>query len=98
MLQREGKGLGMDTDMRDAVETGFVEAYSDHQEALLEVGLRGRGMEEQCKVDKPYLHPGTRCYGPCYRERQRLKRWERLREETERRLDLSREQVKALWS
>ena len=26
----------MDTDIRDAVEAGFVEAYSDHQEALIE--------------------------------------------------------------
>ena len=26
----------MDTDMRDAVEADFVEAYTDHQEALLE--------------------------------------------------------------
>ena len=61
----------MDTDIRDAVEAGFVEAYSDHQEALLELGRRGR----------------IRGWA-----------WEKIADETERRLDLSREQVKVLWS
>ena len=60
----------MDTDMRDAVEADFVEAYTDHQEALLQI-RRGAW---------------------------RAGIWLKLAEETERRLNLSREQVKVLWS
>ena len=72
MLQREEKGLGMDTDMRDAVEAGFVEAYNDHEEALAEAGRRLGDADNW--------------------------RWVVLARETERRLQLSREQVKVLWS
>ena len=70
-----GQGVAMDTDMRDAVEAGFVEAYSDHQEALLEIRRRGRWA----------LYAGWFVWGE-------------IAEETLRKLDLSREQVKALWS
>ena len=64
----------MDTDIQDAVEADFVEAYSDHQEALLEIRRRGRWA----------VHTGW--WG-----------WVKLAEETQRKLDLSREQVKVLW-
>ena len=60
----------MDTDIRDYVEASFVEAYSDHQEALLQIA---RGSWDGGK-------------------------WLRVAEETERKLHLSREQVKVLWS
>ena len=61
----------IDTYMRDAVEAGFVEAYSDHQEALEEYGRRS------------WWEGGG---------------WVQLVAETERKLELSREQVKVLWS
>ena len=62
----------MDTDMRDAVEAGFVEAYSDHQEALAEARRRLGDAEHLA--------------------------WILQARETERKLNLSREQVKVLWS
>ena len=65
----------MDTDMRDAVEAGFVEAYNDHQEALAEVGRRLHHFG-----DAEHWH------------------WTRVARETQRKLHLSREQVKVLWS
>ena len=59
----------MDTDMRDAVEAGFVEAYKERADA--EAHAR---TFPTYKVAREWLA------------------------EAERKLDLSREQVKVLWS
>ena len=58
----------MDTDLRDAVEAGFVEAYSDHQEALLALGRitearnfrRVAGMGEARRRDRTETGPEPR--------------------------------------
>ena len=51
----------MDTDMRDAVEAGFVEAYSDHQEALLRDKAKGPlGAVQRVKVGMAEACPGDR--------------------------------------